>query len=409
MCHGDPNQVSGWFGSAIYLDGIDDCISILSPSALQYSSQITLSFWLKADPSYNTPNQAIISKGLRSWRIAFSSNPPGALVFSSGANTDNYPRVLGQTMVANTAWHHVAAINDGSKQSLYVDGTLDNSTPVEALVPLVLSRHPIMIGTDPGFKGPFYSGQIDDVALFSQALSAEQIQHLYQRGISSFLESLDPSVREAAMQERKMIQPRLREILPRIRRNDITGAEAETNRLLSDFANSSEIYPALHRIAEKYLRAETWDQALAISDYVLANSPHSQLTSLGARQTKVAALIQRGQEKEAQFVTEEILQNHSRHPYTVAVIARLAERWFKKQKYEKARQCYQIVLDIWPESEQAGHCQYMIARCYAKLISTGVVSETEAELQMQAAYQKVLTGYPDSPAARAAARESKKK
>ena len=142
---------------------------------------------------------------------------------------------------------------------------------------------------------------------------------------------------------------------------------------------------------------------------MLANSPHSQLTSLGARQTKVAALIQRGQEKEAQFVTEEILQNHSRHPYTVAVIARLAERWFKKQKYEKARQCYQIVLDIWPESEQAGHCQYMIARCYAKLKSTGVVSETEAELQMQAAYQKVLTGYPDSPAARAAARESKKK
>jgi outer membrane protein assembly factor BamD (BamD/ComL family) len=408
MCHGDPNQVSGQFGSALQFDGVDDYVSIQPPAKLQYSSQIAVSFWLKADP-LEAFDRVIISKGKGSWRIACSSMSPGVLVFSCGPDTRNYPRITSQTQLTDNTWHHIVAVNDGSDQLLYIDGVLERTVPVQGIVPIVASRHPIMIGKDPDRKAGLFAGTIDELALFGQALSFTQIQELYKQGITSFLNSVDVSAREAVEQERKMIQPHMREILPRIRRNDITGAETETNRLLGDFANNPEAYPALQRIAEEYLRAEKWDQALTLSEYVLANSSRSQLTSLGAWQTKIVTLIQRGQERDAQLATDELLRNFSRHPYTATVVTRLAERWFNKQKYEQARQYFQTVLDTWPEDERAGHCQYMIARCYAKLKATEVVSESEAEIQMQAAYQKVITDYPDSQAARAASREIRKK
>ncbi|MGH9843137.1 MAG: LamG-like jellyroll fold domain-containing protein [Blastocatellia bacterium] len=84
--------------------------------------------------------------------------------------------------MTNNAFHHVAATYDGATMKIYVDGNLN----VQKAVTLTInypSGRPLMIGKREynSIPGPF-PGVIDEVALYNRALSASEIQSIFNAG-----------------------------------------------------------------------------------------------------------------------------------------------------------------------------------------------------------------------------------
>jgi hypothetical protein len=97
----------------------------------------------------------------------------------------------GSRSINDGQWHHVAGVYDGTNMFLYVDGTLDVSMPATGLIPQ--NSDPVAIGAnvqayvppcgcnEPGY---FFNGLIDEVSIYNRALTAQEIQAIYNAGIS---------------------------------------------------------------------------------------------------------------------------------------------------------------------------------------------------------------------------------
>jgi len=88
---------------------------------------------------------------------------PGALVGS----------LFGTVNLNDGRWHHVAAVYDGTRISLYTDGRLDTS--VEAAGTLRTNNYKVLLGANDEKPGRNWSGLIDDVRIYSYGLTGEEV------------------------------------------------------------------------------------------------------------------------------------------------------------------------------------------------------------------------------------------
>jgi TolA-binding protein len=68
-------------------------------------------------------------------------------------------------------------------------------------------------------------------------------------------------------------------------------------------------------------------------------------------------------------------------------------------RYEEAVQCFQNVVDNYPNFKYTWHAQFMVGSIIQKLKGTGVIQKTEADKMTEAAYLQVLEKYPNCPVA----------
>lgn len=103
--------------------------------------------------------------------------------YVAGANGDGPVLAYGWNPSLGV-WHHVAYTLDGATHKLFVDGQEVASAP-NTTVP-VYDGHPLLIGAD--YSGSqikyFFDGLIDEVDLFSRALTAAEVLSIYQAGSS---------------------------------------------------------------------------------------------------------------------------------------------------------------------------------------------------------------------------------
>ena len=99
----------------------------------------------------------------------------------------------GRRLVVPGAWFHVAAVVDGSRHRLYVDGTLQDSVRHPGRSH---AEEPIRIGRK-GTPEPYFftRGAIDDVRVYNRALGAGEIEVLYRE--SGFVSPIDARRRAA--------------------------------------------------------------------------------------------------------------------------------------------------------------------------------------------------------------------
>ncbi|HUT01901.1 MAG TPA: LamG domain-containing protein, partial [Phycisphaerae bacterium] len=80
----------------------------------------------------------------------------------------------GMAVKAGT-WYHVAAVKQGAKLTLYVDGKAVGSAPVPETVGSLAED--FAIGANPHFGGPEYlAARLADLRFYARALSAEQVK-----------------------------------------------------------------------------------------------------------------------------------------------------------------------------------------------------------------------------------------
>lgn len=74
-------------------------------------------------------------------------------------------------------WHHVAGTYDGSEICLYVDGRIDTAS--EAAGAIKVNDYNVLIGANAEKPDRNFKGSIDDVRIYSYALSIEEVKAIF--------------------------------------------------------------------------------------------------------------------------------------------------------------------------------------------------------------------------------------
>jgi hypothetical protein len=169
----DPN---GKTGQALICDGTDDYIKIDNFKGIGGGHSRTVSAWIKTDHD----DGEILTFGQMGpvgGRWVFRVKPGGLLNVQIGQGT-----ISGTTVLTDGDWHHVAAVfeNDGTptldEVKLYVDGT-EEAVPGIATVINTILDNDVMIGVFSD-SAKYFEGSIDEVRIYSRALTEDEIQVL---------------------------------------------------------------------------------------------------------------------------------------------------------------------------------------------------------------------------------------
>jgi hypothetical protein len=80
--------------------------------------------------------------------------------------------------VADGLWHHVAFVVDTNSGRTFIDGQLVNTQPWTGAPFVDSSTEPLRFGTYPGGAGKLFIGQLDEVTIWSSALTDSQVNTL---------------------------------------------------------------------------------------------------------------------------------------------------------------------------------------------------------------------------------------
>jgi prepilin-type processing-associated H-X9-DG protein len=154
------------------------------------TTPFTVSAFFRGNPTDTNRVQSIVGHGTNSWELGLTT--AGKLVFNSGTNSaavvatgSGAGDLVGTGFLNDAAWHHVVAVHNNTTNVLYVDG-VPNATNVVA-ANNVGNSYDVMIGSDPCYTntpigfGRQFAGQICDAAFFTNALSATDVQNLYNQ------------------------------------------------------------------------------------------------------------------------------------------------------------------------------------------------------------------------------------
>ena len=167
--------VPGLIGSALRFVGVLSNVSIPASPALQLTSAVTLMAWVKTE---NYASVKISQKGdwdgygiyLDLWKGWKASIYLDDHTSHDVGTTDGRP-VLNQ-------WYHIAMTYDGAYLKLYVNGIEKGSNYVPGK--LFKTTRPFSIGSD-NAQQKFFKGAIDEVYLYGEALTPQQISSYYSK------------------------------------------------------------------------------------------------------------------------------------------------------------------------------------------------------------------------------------
>lgn len=185
-----PTFVAGKVGTgAVSLDSAQaDFIDIPNESHFDVYDEFTASFWMN---DANLPQAdwcTMLGKGGNNggWNV----NQFLYLGFISGhldytpdlANNDTPSFVVYDVPVMDGQWHLITFVYDGTNESIYIDGALQQQGPA---IQAVSNDAKVSIGATRGapstgfLPGAYFNGKLDDVRIYNYALNAQNIAQLY--------------------------------------------------------------------------------------------------------------------------------------------------------------------------------------------------------------------------------------
>ena len=178
----------GQINGALSFDGMNDYVDIPYDSSLDIdaSQGISVSVWINLNSYPAGWNQGPIfglfdSTGAATKNYLLIDKPPhGNLI-----TWDQYPPYYGCLRSIKPdldTWYHVAVVEDSTYRAIYINGSLDISDNTSESY----QGNPpdtIRIGSRADIDPFYFDGSIDDVMIFDRALSAEEVQQLYESGL----------------------------------------------------------------------------------------------------------------------------------------------------------------------------------------------------------------------------------
>jgi len=188
-----PAWVNGKFGSALEFDGADSYVNCGNDASLTATDAVTVMFWFRTDKAMNVfeDRQVVVGKHYLEYEVGIY--PAGAIHTYTSNGADSYDEginvsingVLPDADWKVGTWYHVAWTLDGTTETVYVNGVLIG-TFEKPNAGTKAGDHNLEIGrrTDGGLP---LTGAVDEVAIFSRALTLDEIAEAATDGLGSAL------------------------------------------------------------------------------------------------------------------------------------------------------------------------------------------------------------------------------
>lgn len=174
--------------TAASFDGVSGKVAVPFVPALSNTAPFSVEAWVKPNVAYTDGTLAAVLSCAQ-----MAGNRSGWLVYQSsgGWNLRMYNQNGGNTVANVTGgsapvvgtWYHLVVVYDGTNAKIYVNGVAATGTlGTPAFVPN--TDGPLSIGTrsDNGF---YYNGAVDEVAVYTNALSEADVTAHFQNGTSA--------------------------------------------------------------------------------------------------------------------------------------------------------------------------------------------------------------------------------
>ncbi|NLZ05315.1 MAG: hypothetical protein GXY19_09095 [Phycisphaerae bacterium] len=193
--NGDPQWVPGVLGSALEFNG-DDYLNCGNGPTLQIRDAITMALWFNVE-AFQTEWEAFFSKGDDSYRASRGDGTGNATHMGiSGTSVGGGNGYFnGTVIITGGEWHHYASTYDGAEGRIYIDGVLDVTSPGTGQISS--SSYELWIGTNSQNTGRLLHGILDDIQIYSRALSEAEIG-VIMKGLADQALAQNPSPAEEA-------------------------------------------------------------------------------------------------------------------------------------------------------------------------------------------------------------------
>jgi hypothetical protein len=173
------NDTDGYDGYGAYeFDGVNDFINLSNKTAHDFSTSFSVTAWIKWQNS--STHDLIVGKDSaspRDWFISVRGEfATDNLYFEFFNATQGPTSVTSSSSVTIDQWNFVSGTFDGTSLRLYLNGVLEtelNTTQVPAA-----TGNDLLIGRQL-LTGTYFNGSIDEIVIWNESLSAEQIAALY--------------------------------------------------------------------------------------------------------------------------------------------------------------------------------------------------------------------------------------
>ncbi len=192
-----PTWTTGQHANALDFDGTDDYVNIGDPAGLDSgTSDFTLSAWVYVDDFTGI----IFSKGratggTQGWELGMEATGKFRFSFldSDSDGTEGDKCAAMDSGFATGTWYHVGGVRSGGNGTLYVDGvqeaTCSNS---ESAGSIDNNKQARIAFIDGGSSSQAFDGIVDEVRIYHSALTASEVQALYEDGALYATYTYDP-------------------------------------------------------------------------------------------------------------------------------------------------------------------------------------------------------------------------
>ena len=157
--------ITGALDGALEFDGWNDYVDCGVGESLDITDDITMAFWVKVQSYSNAPD--LLTKGDYTTAYSVWIRSDGTIRCALNGNS-----LTSNSSISLDTWTHVAITREGSERTIYINGQEDRSDTYATDIgivtgPLVLSSQAYSL-----------NGALDDVRLYSRALSQSEILDL---------------------------------------------------------------------------------------------------------------------------------------------------------------------------------------------------------------------------------------
>lgn len=180
---GAPTYSSaGQFGQAIVLNGTTQYAEgAIAGNHDMTTGDFSITGWIYRTTDSGTREQLVSKRGSNStdpgYRVTIDSND---FIVADISDGDAATAATGTTAIALNTWYHfVASYDRDANLNLYVNGILEKANSITAHQATLTNALKFTIGAPPGGADQWFAGRIDDVRVYSIALSAAQALQVY--------------------------------------------------------------------------------------------------------------------------------------------------------------------------------------------------------------------------------------
>jgi len=189
------STANGKFGQGAGFNGSSSKITIADAAALRFPADCSVSVWVNVTSIATSALVSLLCKydtggtyGAGGWDFRLY-NDAGAIILSWYPYPASAIASYTIPSFATGSWYHLVGTYDGANLKVYVNGVLGGTTA--NTTDFTANTKPLEIGhfgnlNPSGEIGRWLNGKMDEIALFSRALSSTEISNLYNTNIKKY-------------------------------------------------------------------------------------------------------------------------------------------------------------------------------------------------------------------------------